>query len=91
MTSDEETLDNYTSPDTQPPIDRSYPDAEQPSLRELEVLQLYACGIPRVLIEKYLKIGKHTVNSHRKNAFAKIGVKNVTHAVAVAIRKGWIE
>lgn len=53
--------------------------------REREILDLISNGMTTSEISELLFISKHTVESHRKNLFLKLGVKNV----AEMIRKGF--
>lgn len=58
--------------------------------RELEVLQLLAKGKDTVGVAKALCISLLTVKNHLRNIFARLGVNERTHAVAIAIRAGWV-
>lgn len=64
----------------------------QPSLtsREVEVLELIACGLANREIGSALNICEETVHAHTKNIFSKLEVGDRTKAVAVAIRRGII-
>lgn len=44
--------------------------------REVEILRLVGEGLPYKLIASQLNISEHTVNTHIKNMFAKVGVTN---------------
>jgi len=44
--------------------------------REIEILKLIGEGLPYKLIACQLSISEHTVNTHIKNMFAKVGVTN---------------
>jgi len=52
--------------------------------RELEVLQWMACGCTNLEIAQKLVISLHTVKSHARNIYGKLGVKNRTEAVTRA-------
>ena len=54
--------------------------------REVETLRYMAAGYTSEKIAKDLYISKETVVSHRKNIIRKLGVSNVTAAVAFALR-----
>ena len=54
--------------------------------REIETLRYMAAGYTSEKIAKDLYISKETVVSHRKNIIRKLGVANVTAAVAFALR-----
>ena len=63
----------------------------QLSPREREVLTLVAQGDSAVAISEVLAISKRTVDEHVRSAIRKLGAKNRTHAVALALRAGLIE
>lgn len=54
--------------------------------RELEVLNLLVDGRKDREISKFLNISEHTVRSHMKNLFRKLGVSSRSQAVAKAIQ-----
>jgi DNA-binding NarL/FixJ family response regulator len=58
--------------------------------RELEVLQLIAEGMNDRMTAESLHISEHTVRSHIKNLYRKLGVSSRAHAVAKALREGII-
>jgi len=61
---------------------------EELSARELEVLALIRDGNKNKQIADQLTISENTVNFHIKNLVDKLGAKDRTHAVAIAIRRG---
>jgi DNA-binding CsgD family transcriptional regulator len=58
--------------------------------REVEVLKLGADGATSEEIASALHLTEHTVKSHLKRIQGKLGARNRTHAVAVALRSGLI-
>jgi len=58
--------------------------------RELEVLRLIQDGHRNKEIAVRLAISESTVNFHIKNLVDKLGAKDRTHAVAIALRRGLI-
>ena len=66
-------------------------DADRLSPREIEVLRKAAGGNANKEIARELGIGEETVKSHMKNMLAKLGAKDRTHAVTIAIKRGIIE
>jgi DNA-binding NarL/FixJ family response regulator len=56
--------------------------------REIEILQLVASGNSNKLIARTLTIGEETVKTHVRNIIAKLGARDRTHAVTVALRRG---
>ncbi|QDE39846.1 response regulator transcription factor [Luteibacter pinisoli] len=59
--------------------------------REIEVLALVAEGNSNREVGVLLSIGDETVKGHMRNISAKLGARDRTHAVAIAIRRGIIE
>jgi DNA-binding CsgD family transcriptional regulator len=66
------------------------PQGASPCLtrREIQVLALIGGGLTTAQIANRLRISAKTVESRRQTLFAKLGVQNQSHAVAVAIRTG---
>ena len=58
------------------------------SERELEVLAAAAGGETMDETAKRLWLSLETVKSHRRNVIAKLGARNLAHAIALAIRNG---
>lgn len=58
--------------------------------REIECLQWAAVGKSEWEISQILGISEHTSEKHLLNAKAKLGASNRAHAVAEAIRRGYI-
>lgn len=59
--------------------------------RELDVLRLVAEGNSNRLIARRLVISEDTVKSRLRNIVAKLGARDRTHAVLLAVRRGLIE
>lgn len=59
--------------------------------RECQVIQLMAEGNSNRSISQILEISEKTVKNHVSNILQKMKVKDRTHAVVTAIRKGWVE
>jgi DNA-binding NarL/FixJ family response regulator len=59
--------------------------------REIEVLKMVAGGTPNKVIACELALAEPTVKSHLKNIFQKLGANDRTHAVTIAIRRGYID
>jgi DNA-binding NarL/FixJ family response regulator len=57
--------------------------------REMAILGMVADGHPNKQIARNLDVSPDTIKSHLKNIFAKLGVDDRTHAVTVAIRRGF--
>lgn len=66
------------------------PPPEQPTERELEILQLIAKGAANKEIAAALFISENTVKTHISNLFAKLGARDRTEAVTRALSRGWM-
>lgn len=64
--------------------------AEALSERELAVLRHVAAGARNKEIAWDLGISEDTVKAHLKNVFLKLAAKDRTHAVTIAIRRGFL-
>ena len=56
------------------------------SPRETEILGLAAEGFTREETALQLAISLNTVDTHLRHAFEKLGARNTTHAVVLALR-----
>lgn len=65
-----------------------YGAADDPTPRELEVLQLIRDGHRNKEIAAQLKISEATVNFHVKNLLSKLRANDRTHAITLAARRG---
>ncbi len=61
------------------------------SERETEILELTAQGLSEQEVADELHIGRETVKDHNVQIKLKLGAKNAAHAVAIALREGWIQ
>jgi len=61
------------------------------SARELEVLKKVAKGTPNKLIASEMQLAEPTIKSHLKNIFQKLGANDRTHAVTIAICRGYLD
>lgn len=64
--------------------------ADKLSARELEVLRLAANGNSNRMIGEILTISEPTVKSHMSTVLVKLGASDRTHAVTLAIKRGYI-
>jgi len=69
------------------PHDTRYPITR----RELELLRLAANGNTNETIARHLGITKDTVNGTLRKSYLKLGARDRTHAVAIALIRGLIE
>jgi len=60
------------------------------SPREIEIICLIAEGNTNVQIAEKLILSSHTINTHRKNIMAKLGVNNTAAIVMYAIKAQWV-
>jgi two-component system NarL family response regulator len=61
------------------------------SVRELEVLRLVAHGNANKEVGRLLSIKEETVKAHMSTVLAKLGAKDRTHAVMIAMRRGILD
>jgi len=59
--------------------------------REIEVLRQVAAGASNKVIAFQLSVSEATVKSHLKNILAKLGANDRTHAVTIAMRRGFLD
>jgi two-component system, NarL family, response regulator len=59
--------------------------------REIEVLQLVACGNPNKLVADKLSVTEDTIKMHVKSILSKLGANDRTHAVTIAVKRGIME
>jgi DNA-binding NarL/FixJ family response regulator len=59
--------------------------------RQREILQLLANGESTTVAARELDLSEETVKTHIKTALARLGARNRTHAVAIALRESLID
>jgi DNA-binding NarL/FixJ family response regulator len=59
--------------------------------RQREIFQLLANGESTTVAARELGLAEETVKTHTKHALARLGAKNMTHAVAMALRESLID
>jgi DNA-binding NarL/FixJ family response regulator len=59
--------------------------------RELSVLRAISKGCSNKIIGAELGISEHTIKNHVQNILAKLGASDRTHAVTIALQRGFIE
>jgi len=59
--------------------------------RQREILQLLADGGSTVAAARELGLSEETIKTHTKNALGRLGARNRTHAVAIALRESLID
>jgi DNA-binding NarL/FixJ family response regulator len=65
--------------------------ADSLSEREIEVLRCVASGCSNKIVAEKLFITEDTVKGHMKNILAKLQANDRTHAVMIAIKRGFLE
>jgi DNA-binding NarL/FixJ family response regulator len=76
-------------PRRQPSVDRRVlPGREVLTPREREVLRHISAGLTTTQSAALLSVSPKTIDNHKQRMFAKLGVQNQAHAVAVAHRVG---
>jgi len=63
---------------------------QEPTMREIEVLQLVSDGLVNREIGERLFLSEETVKSHVRHLLAKLQARSRAHAVAVGLRRGLI-
>lgn len=58
---------------------------------EIEIVRMISSGLTTKEIAFQKNISFHTVNTHRKNIFRKMGVTNASELIMQAIKAGWID
>ena len=61
------------------------------SNREIEVLKRVTAGTSNKMISAQLNVSEATVKGHIKSILSKLGANDRTHAVTIAIRRGFID
>ena len=63
---------------------------QEPTMREIEVLQLISDGLVNREIGHRLFLSEETVKSHVRHLLAKLQARSRAHAVAIGFRRGLI-
>jgi len=59
--------------------------------REIEVLREVSCGNSNKIVASNLLISEDTVKAHMKSVLAKLAANDRTHAVMIAMKRGFLE
>jgi DNA-binding NarL/FixJ family response regulator len=70
---------------------QSFEENKSLTSSELEIVRLISQGFTTKEIAQRKHVSFHTVNTHRKNIFRKLGVSNASELVMLAIKSGWID
>ena len=79
-------LESFVDPAVPPPGSRG-----KLTRRQREILQLIADGESTTVAARELGLSEETVKTHTKNMLARLGARNRTHAVAIALRESLIQ
>jgi DNA-binding NarL/FixJ family response regulator len=58
---------------------------------EIDVVKLIACGYSNKEIADRKNVSIHTITTHRRNVFRKMGVNNSSELIIAAIKAGWVD
>jgi len=61
------------------------------SEREIEVLRRVATGTSNKIIASQMAVSEATVKGHMKSILSKLGANDRTHAVTIALKRGFID
>lgn len=61
------------------------------STREIEILRRVASGCSNKIVADKLGISEDTVKGHMKSVLAKLQAKDRTHAVMIAMKRGFLD
>jgi DNA-binding NarL/FixJ family response regulator len=61
------------------------------SPREIEVLRMVGEGCSNKMVADHLKISEDTVKGHMRSILSKLNANDRTHAVMIAVRRGFID
>lgn len=59
--------------------------------RQRQILQLLANGESTTVAARELELSEETIKTHTKNTLARLGARNRTHAVAIALRESLVD
>jgi DNA-binding NarL/FixJ family response regulator len=59
--------------------------------REIEVLRYVATGTSNKIIAAHLSVSEATIKGHMKSILSKLGANDRTHAVTIAMRRGFLD
>ena len=59
--------------------------------REIEILRQVSGGNANKIVADHLSISEETVKAHMRNILSKLGARDRTHAVTIALKRGIID
>jgi DNA-binding NarL/FixJ family response regulator len=78
--------EGYVDPDVPPKGSRG-----KLTRRQRQILQLLANGESTTVAARELDLSEETIKTHTKHTLARLGARNRTHAVAIALRESLID
>jgi DNA-binding NarL/FixJ family response regulator len=66
-------------------------DEDDLTAREIEILRVVAAGNSNKAVASYFGLSEETVKGHMKNILAKLGANDRTHAVMIALKRGFLD
>lgn len=66
------------------------PDNDNPTDEEIEIMRLVADGVKDEVIARKVNVSTVTVRRRIARFQEKVGAKSRSHAVAIAMREGWL-
>jgi DNA-binding NarL/FixJ family response regulator len=61
------------------------------TMRETEILRRVSVGTSNKIIASQLSVSEATVKAHMKSILAKLGANDRTHAVTIAMKRGFLD
>jgi DNA-binding NarL/FixJ family response regulator len=61
------------------------------TIREIEILRRVCVGTSNKIIAAQLSVSEATVKAHMKSILSKLGANDRTHAVTIAMRRGFLD
>jgi DNA-binding NarL/FixJ family response regulator len=66
-------------------------DADDLTPREIEILRIVASGNANKAVAAHFGLSEETVKGHMKNILMKLGANDRTHAVMIALKRGFLD
>ena len=70
---------------------REYAEASTPDEKDLNVLRGLSVGMSQIEIAEQLNLSKDTIRGRVIHARRQLGARTTSHAVAIALRRGFID
>jgi DNA-binding NarL/FixJ family response regulator len=73
------------------PVDKTVSLWDKLTIRERSIIKLVAEGRTNRAAAEYLNVSPKTIEKHRASLMQKLGLKNATDLVLLALKQGWVE